>query len=1085
MPAQPLWNAADKDADLTLSNANRTWQAASGLVGAVRSTIGLSAGKWHVQLSHVSSAGSAARHGFATAGHAIGTPPGDTAQSWVINGQGTIRAGGSNGADYDNFANGDAVDLFVDLDAGRIWYGRGGTVHAGNPAAGTGAMHSFTGGTTLFLAGGMDGGGTTRGGTLRLLADYVGTTPAGFSRGWGSAGDGVELTIGAAALAVQGRGATLVSGTGQGLAVATSGLAAGGAAVGLSVGMLGQAAAGAAAATGALASVQAGVGAFATAIGGEVVLAGGSAEAAISGGIALAAAAGRCITTGAAGALVAGQMLMAAAAVPMATGHPGLLQAGTGQLCEAGAATIEATGSPVVIGAGAGVDCISVPGAVAWAGSPIALSAGQLLHGGPGGVQASPGAADLLAGAGQSLASATASVVLSGAVPSVIGGAGVALDAMAGEWFANGHSVGLAVGTGAVLAVARGEVVLAEGLASVSIAWDFAGTVAAGGATIVGGACVVAAGTPVLNPVPMPGDLAALLAPAAGTLEWVVTIDAWDAETATLVPLRWSAGDYITRAADDPASTRFPGRLADFQLRRQLWSGMAVFGRSEPARGVVVLENADGALDHLATAVTTTGGRRWHFRWRRVQVMVGHPAWPWAAFRPVFTGLVEEPAFDDGRATFLVRDRLRRLDRPLQDATFRGDRVLLASASSVAVGFGARTFVLPDLVANGGFATSLAGWDAGADWIGGSARATKSPGVSAALEQNLATAADNLYRVRLDVVRTAGSLQPMAGGEPVGDPIAATGTYRPTFLAVGSTTRLSFRADADFAGTVDAVSVRQEPLAVAGDGVRIARTGDLTGTWMAGTVAGWTEATGELAVEATDCAGTGTHADWSIWLRPHAGTAELAGKNLPAVLGTVRHAQPPELGSVQGLWLYRLADGPVRVEPALGHGIHDGGVLLDPAESFPPAPGQAFVDAAEGALWVASRPQYPLTATLDGGLGATAGRRVFAVPGGYSFRVPAGVTALRAKLWGSRGGHGGVGTTGFPGGGGGFVDGVLAVAPGDLLTVVVPGGGGAGNGGVTAGAGGMSPGSPKAAVAAWARLARAAVAAVRRGSSRG
>ena len=39
MADQPFWSASDKDADVPLSDSNRTRQQASGTVGAVRSTI--------------------------------------------------------------------------------------------------------------------------------------------------------------------------------------------------------------------------------------------------------------------------------------------------------------------------------------------------------------------------------------------------------------------------------------------------------------------------------------------------------------------------------------------------------------------------------------------------------------------------------------------------------------------------------------------------------------------------------------------------------------------------------------------------------------------------------------------------------------------------------------------------------------------------------------------------------------------------------------------------------------------------------------------------------------------------------------
>ena len=106
--------------------------------------------------------------------------------------------------------------------------------------------------------------------------------------------------------------------------------------------------------------------------------------------------------------------------------------------------------------------------------------------------------------------------------------------------------------------------------------------------------------------------------------------------------------------------------------------------------------------------------------------------------------------------------------------------------------------------------------------------------------------------------------------------------------------------------------------------------------------------------------------------RPGAGPAEAAGKNLPAAYGTVRHVEPVDLGSVQGLWLRRIADSPIRIDLEAGQGVHDGGVRLDASESFPPAAGESFVDAGEGLVWLASRPQYPLTVSCEAGAGTAA-----------------------------------------------------------------------------------------------------------------
>ncbi len=64
-----------------------------------------------------------------------------------------------------------------------------------------------------------------------------------------------------------------------------------------------------------------------------------------------------------------------------------------------------------------------------------------------------------------------------------------------------------------------------------------------------------------------------------------------------------------------------------------------------------------------------------------------------------------------------------------------------------------------------------------------------------------------------------------------------------------------------------------------------------------------------------------------------------------------------------------------------------------------------------------------------------------------SYTVPAGVTSITVKMWGAGGGGGYFGgwAAGFSGGAGGFTQGVIAVTGGQVLTVMVGGGGLGGN----------------------------------------
>jgi hypothetical protein len=93
-----------------------------------------------------------------------------------------------------------------------------------------------------------------------------------------------------------------------------------------------------------------------------------------------------------------------------------------------------------------------------------------------------------------------------------------------------------------------------------------------------------------------------------------------------------------------------------------------------------------------------------------------------------------------------------------------------------------------------------------------------------------------------------------------------------------------------------------------------------------------------------------------------------------------------------------------------------------------------------------------ITYTVTNGFGctSTASTNVTVVPvvipftgADASYTVPAGVTKIRVKMWGAGGGGG---QSGGPGGGGAFVEGDLCVTPGEVLTLIVGGGGLGGNG---------------------------------------
>ena len=180
------WNPLDRSASATLSDSDRVASRTGGGTSWVRSVTSKNAGKWRVQFVLTPFA---ATHGvgFATSA-AIGSFLGGDSAGWAYWGN-----YGSSGRTYSNnafvdfagftLASNDRVDLLIDIGAGRAWWRRNGVVIAGDPVNGTGAMLTFTPGTTVFLACDCFGvGGATR---LRTdPAEMVDSPVSGFTDGW-------------------------------------------------------------------------------------------------------------------------------------------------------------------------------------------------------------------------------------------------------------------------------------------------------------------------------------------------------------------------------------------------------------------------------------------------------------------------------------------------------------------------------------------------------------------------------------------------------------------------------------------------------------------------------------------------------------------------------------------------------------------------------------------------------------------------------------------------------------------------------------------------------------------------------------
>lgn len=188
------WNAADKDASLTLINSDKTVLKASGngVFGAVRATLGATV-KRYAEV-HVDNASAST---FVTIGLANGSMPlsyavGQDANSWSYyqsTGQKyTNNITSSFGASY---TNGDVVGVAYDPVAGKVWFAKNNVWQAsGDPAAGNNAAFSgLASGLLLAVALYRSAAPAHQISGRFVAADLAYSPPAGFTA-WDDSGGG-------------------------------------------------------------------------------------------------------------------------------------------------------------------------------------------------------------------------------------------------------------------------------------------------------------------------------------------------------------------------------------------------------------------------------------------------------------------------------------------------------------------------------------------------------------------------------------------------------------------------------------------------------------------------------------------------------------------------------------------------------------------------------------------------------------------------------------------------------------------------------------------------------------------------------
>jgi len=145
------WNPADKNAAISLSNANLTAAATNTAHKMARATLSKDAGKWYWEITQNVAASAYSYHGVATNQATLAGFLGADQYGWSYAGTGYKANANSSTSFGAAFTVGDIVGVAVDIDAGKIWFSKNGVWQAGgNPATGANPAFSNLSGKTLF-----------------------------------------------------------------------------------------------------------------------------------------------------------------------------------------------------------------------------------------------------------------------------------------------------------------------------------------------------------------------------------------------------------------------------------------------------------------------------------------------------------------------------------------------------------------------------------------------------------------------------------------------------------------------------------------------------------------------------------------------------------------------------------------------------------------------------------------------------------------------------------------------------------------------------------------------------------------------
>lgn len=468
-----------------------------------------------------------------------------------------------------------------------------------------------------------------------------------------------------------------------------------------------------------------------------------------------------------------------------------------------------------------------------------------------------------------------------------------------------------------------------------------------------------------------PDPIAALLANPYARRTYLVEALPLDS-TGTVVPVQLSDDGYRTKWDDSTLpDTPFKGRLlAAHNMTARVMEGGKLLGRSIPAYGDIDVINNDAALDAYADLV---------WAGRPITTKVGSPAFRYAEFGIIRSGVCEDPVLDTDRISIPARDLQQRLAKPIQTRLYRGtnnclrfsgatDNATLGTyTATVATTFECWFRCTGTTGASQLFAMhgTLGAWS-GMDWI---LEVQASGGVAAELGRGssqaiLATSSGNYldslwHHVALVLQAGAGATKLYVDGALVA---SATITISATIndaLRIGSFAGPTYK----FLGEVD--EVRLWKVARTQAEIQGAMIGELpspSGTTLTA-YHHLNDASGATATATIGSNGTVTGATWIPSLE---GGAELAGKPKPLGFGQLRNVEPILVDAAQ--LIYQVHDGAYQ---ALDSALDMGAALTGAGDvgdlrGVSVTAGQYKTDLAHGYIKLGTKPIGKLTSDFRG-----------------------------------------------------------------------------------------------------------------------